>query len=107
MAVLWISHGFNFNIFFSMQRVSGELESSSESTPDAVDQSEKSQRPFKKGMKCYVAEEFLIGCANMFLVWFMAFRKPTSYNISVLFDLTLIFVCKNLIASSISIHYGT
>ncbi|XP_075082753.1 uncharacterized protein LOC107793587 isoform X4 [Nicotiana tabacum] len=31
------------------KRVSGELESSSESTSEAVDQSEKTQRPFRKG----------------------------------------------------------
>lgn len=38
-----------FNLEDFEKRVSGELESSSESTPDAVDQSEKAQRPFKKG----------------------------------------------------------
>ncbi|XP_025884854.2 uncharacterized protein [Solanum lycopersicum] len=38
-----------FNLEDFEKRVSGELESSSESTQDAVDQSEKAQRPFKKG----------------------------------------------------------
>lgn len=38
-----------FNLEDFEKRVSGELESSSESTSEAVDQSEKAQRPFKKG----------------------------------------------------------
>ncbi|XP_060191388.1 uncharacterized protein LOC132621225 isoform X3 [Lycium barbarum] len=38
-----------FNLEDFEKRVSGELESSSESTSEAVDQSEKTQRPFKKG----------------------------------------------------------
>ncbi|XP_019263207.1 PREDICTED: uncharacterized protein LOC109240968 isoform X2 [Nicotiana attenuata] len=38
-----------FNLDDFEKRVSGELESSSESTSEAVDQSEKTQRPFRKG----------------------------------------------------------
>lgn len=38
-----------FNLEDFEKRVSGELESSSESTSEAVDQLEKTQRPFKKG----------------------------------------------------------
>lgn len=38
-----------FNLEDFEKRVSGELESSSKSTSEAVDQSEKTQRPFKKG----------------------------------------------------------
>ncbi|XP_070028131.1 uncharacterized protein LOC107767135 isoform X2 [Nicotiana tabacum] len=38
-----------FNLDDFEKRVSGELESSSESTSESVDQSEKTQRPFRKG----------------------------------------------------------
>lgn len=106
MDVLWISHGFDFQHCMDCREFPENLKVPQNQPWMLLINQRKLIGPSKKVMKCYVAEKFFIGCANMFFVWFIAFMKLTSYNISSLFDLTLSFVCKKFIASFISIHYG-